>query len=101
MLGQSVDVISLCSAAGEVSPLRLRVQTEEQGVFRMDIDRVVSRIPIETVGAEGMRYLCRATAGERQCLIELCYSLRTHTWHLLRCQDSFTTKTSSNTAMHP
>lgn len=101
MLGQPVDVISLCSASGEVSPLRLRLQSEEQGAFRMDIDRVVSRTPIETVGAEGLLYLCRARLGERPYLIELCYSIRTHTWQLLRRQDSFTTKTSPNAAMHP
>ena len=101
MVGQPVDVIALCSADGEVSPLRLRLESEENGALRMNIDRVVSRRPIETVGAEGFLFLCRATAEERPCIVELCYSTRAHTWRLLRRQDSFITKTSSNIFIQP
>ena len=76
MAEQAVDVISLCSADGSLSPLRLRMEDIDRGAMRMDIDRV---------GAEGVLYLCRATAGGRQWMVELRYAIRTHTWYMTRC----------------
>ena len=32
-----VDVISVCSASGEIRPLRLRVEDEEQGLIRVAV----------------------------------------------------------------
>ena len=37
-----VDVISVCSASGDIRPLRLRVEDEEQGLIRVNIDEVIS-----------------------------------------------------------
>lgn len=86
MAEQAVDVISLCSASGELSPLRLRMEDAERGAMRMDIDRVLRMSHMDNVGAEGVLYLCRATACGRQWTIELRYAIRTHTWYLIHCQ---------------
>lgn len=85
MAEQAVDVISLCSADGSLSPLRLRMEDIDRGAMRMDIDRVMRMTHIDTVGAEGVLYLCRATAGGRQWVVELRYAIRTHTWYMTRC----------------
>ena len=37
-----VDVISVCSASGEIRPLRLRLEDEAHQLLRIDIDEVVS-----------------------------------------------------------
>lgn len=79
-----VDVIALCSASGELRPLRLQGEDQEQGVFRMDIDRVLRVTEISHVGVESKIFLCRASAGERSWMIELKYLLRSQTWRLLR-----------------
>jgi len=36
------------------------------------------------VGIEAFIFLCRATVGEKRWLFELRYTVRTHTWCLLR-----------------
>ena len=45
-----VDVISVCSASGDIRPLRLRVEDEEQGLIRVNIDEVISVKEVPYVG---------------------------------------------------
>ncbi len=79
-----VDVISVCSASGELRPLRLRVADEDRELLRIDIDRIVSTREIPYVGAEATIFLCSATVWDRKWLFELKYLIRSHTWYLLR-----------------
>lgn len=77
-----VDVISLISKTGEIKPLRLRV-TENEENFRIDIRQVVSVKEIPYVGVEAKIFLCKAVLHGRECMIELKYSIRSHSWTLL------------------
>ena len=79
-----VDVISVCSAAGEIRPLRLRMEDEHHQLLRIDIDEVISVKKIQYVGIEAHVFLCRATVGQREWVFELRYTIRTHSWCLLR-----------------
>lgn len=79
-----VDVISVCSANGDIRPLRFRMEDEEHRLLRIDIDEVISSRRIQYVGIEAHIFLCRATVGERRWLFELKYTIRSHCWCLLR-----------------
>ena len=79
-----VDVISMCSAGGDIRPLRLRLEDEGHQLLRIDIDEVVSVRYIQYVGIEAQVFLCRATVREKRLLFELKYTIRTHSWCLLR-----------------
>lgn len=79
-----VDVISVCSAAGDIRPLRLRMEDEQRQLLRVDIDEVISSKEIQYVGIEATVFLCRATVRGKQWLFELKYTIRTHTWCLTR-----------------
>lgn len=79
-----VDVISVCNADGEMRPLRLRVEKEEQEFVRIDIAEVLKVTEIHHVGAEANVFLCRARLYGREMLFELKYSFRSHSWCLLR-----------------
>lgn len=81
---QPIDVISMCSASGDIRPLRLRVEDEEHQLMRIDIDEIVSMKPIQYVGIEAQIFLCRATVRGTQWLFELKYTIRTHTWSFFR-----------------
>lgn len=74
-----VDVISMCSAGGDIRPLRLRMENDAHELFRVDIDEVISVKHIQYVGIEAQVFLCRATVGDRRWLFELRYTIRTHT----------------------
>lgn len=78
-----VDVISVCSADGEIRPLRLRLE-EEKDPVRIDIEEVVKVTEIPHVGVEAHVFLCRARPYGKEMLFELKYTFRTHNWCLLR-----------------
>lgn len=79
-----VDVISMCSAAGELRPLRLQLRDEEQQLLRVNIDEILGVREISYTGVEGQVFLCRATVWEREWVFELKYTIRSHSWCLLR-----------------
>lgn len=76
----AVDVISVCSATGELRPLRLRMEDENHQLLRINIDEVLDVQDIQHVGAEAHIYLCRSTIWGRTWTFELKYAIRTHTW---------------------
>lgn len=84
MRGKPVDVISVCSADGELTPLRLRMEDEAHGLMRVDITEVVSRKPVQFVGIEAQIFLCKACVRGKEWMFELKYTIRTHTWCLQR-----------------
>ena len=75
-----VDVIAMCSAAGDIRPLRLRMEDEHHQLLRIDIDEVISVKEIQYVGIEAHVFLCRATVGQKEWVFELRYTIRTHSW---------------------
>lgn len=79
-----VDVISICSASGDIRPLRLRMEDEAHQLLRVDIDEVISVKEVQYVGIEAQIFLCRATVRDKKWLFELKYTIRTHTWCLHR-----------------
>lgn len=79
-----VDVISVCSAGGEIRPLRMRLEDDEHQLMRIDIDEIVSVKHIQFVGIEAQIFLCRATVRDKKLLFELKYTIRTHSWCLMR-----------------
>lgn len=83
MKSKPVDVIAMCAAGGEIRPLRLRLEDEQQQMLRIDIEEVVDTRQITYVGVEAQIFLCRATVWGREWLFELKYSIRSHCWRML------------------
>ena len=79
-----VDVISMCSAGGEIRPLRFRMEDEDHQLLRIDIEEVISSKEIQYVGIEAQIFLCRANVMGKSTLFELRYTIRSHRWCLLR-----------------
>lgn len=79
-----VDVISMCSASGDIRPLRLRMEDEAHQLLRIDIEEIISIRQVQYVGIEATIFLCRATVREKKWLFELKYTIRTHSWCLMR-----------------
>ena len=79
-----VDVISMCSADGNIRPLRLRMERDDHQLIRVDIEEVISVKQVQYVGIEAYVFLCRATIDQKRWLFELKYTIRTHVWCLHR-----------------
>ena len=89
MDGRPVDVISVCSANGEILPLRLRMEDEQRQILRINVETVVDKKEIPYVGAEATVYLCRATLCGRPWLFELQYDIRSHSWSICGTDGNF------------
>ena len=79
-----VDVISMCSADGQIRPLRFRMEDESHQLIRVDIDEIISCRPIQYVGIEAQVFLCSAKVDGKRWLFELKYTIRSHCWCLMR-----------------
>lgn len=79
-----VDVIAMCSANGDIQPLRLRMEDEDHQLLRIDIEEILSSKEIQYVGIEAHVFLCRAKVRGKQWLFELKYTIRSHNWSLRR-----------------
>lgn len=79
-----VDVIAMCCAGGEIRPLRFRMEDEDHQLLRIDIEEIISMKPVQYVGIEAQIFLCRATVRGKSTLFELRYTIRSHSWCLMR-----------------
>ena len=79
-----VDVISVCSADGEIRPLRLRMEDDRHQLLRIDITEIVSMRAVQYVGIEAQIFLCKAVVDGKGWLFELKYTIRTHSWCFYR-----------------
>ncbi|MBR5126341.1 MAG: hypothetical protein IKU68_06370 [Oscillospiraceae bacterium] len=79
-----VDVLSVCSADGQIRPLRLRLEGDSLEPVRIDIEDVLKITEIPHVGVEARIFLCRARPYGREMLFELKYTFRSHCWCLIR-----------------
>ena len=75
-----VDVIAICSASGEIRPLRVQIEDESRQLVRVNIEQIVKVTQIEHVGAEATVFLCCATVWNKRWMFELKYSIRSHIW---------------------
>ena len=79
-----VDVIAMCSANGDIRPLRFRMEDREHRLLRINIYEVISEKKVQYVGIEAKIFLCRATVQGKKRLFELKYTIRSHSWCLHR-----------------
>ena len=79
-----VDVIAMCSAAGDIRPIRFRMEDDAHQLLRVDIDEVISVKEIQFVGIDAHVFLCRAMVRGVESVFELKYTIRSHSWCLLR-----------------
>lgn len=81
---RAVDVIAVCAATGDIRPLRLRLEDESRQMLKINVEEVLSVQSIEHVGAEARIFRCRATVWDRKWVFDLKYSIREHTWWMLK-----------------
>lgn len=79
-----IDVISVCSANGDIRPLRFQMEDEKHQLLRIDVEEIINCRKIQPVGIEAYVFLCRATVRGKQWLFELKYTIRSHCWCLYR-----------------
>lgn len=81
---KAVDVIGVFQADGNIRPLRIQFLDDSRQMIRVNIASVTKCEKVSVVGAEAMVFTCKANLWGQQCAFELKYSIRSHSWSLLR-----------------
>lgn len=79
-----IEVISVFSADGAVTPLRFRLEDEAHCLQTVAITHILCVKPIQYAGVDAIQYLCKSKVEGREKLYELRYMVRTHRWCLFR-----------------
>ena len=74
----NVEMISVCGADGRNTPIRFRMEGEDQEL------QVMYCNPIQYAGIDALQYLCKGKVREQEKLFELRYTLKTHCWSIFR-----------------
>ncbi len=83
-VNQQIEMISVCATDGTLTPLRFRLEDEAHCLQTVPILRTESVKPIQYAGVDAIQYLCKVMMEERERLLELRYTVRTHRWSLFR-----------------
>lgn len=81
---QNVAVIAAYDPCGQLRPLRFRFEGADRGLHRVDVEQVVQVREVSYVGIEALIFLCRARVEEWERMLELKYTICSHSWELLR-----------------
>ncbi len=77
-----IEVISKCNIAGEIEPLKLRVETGEHTLLTSSITKVLYRNENNYAGITTFDFGCNATVEGTERLLELRYFVASHKWTL-------------------
>ncbi|MBR6826021.1 MAG: hypothetical protein IKM59_05685 [Oscillospiraceae bacterium] len=80
----NVEMISVCGADGKLTPIRFRMEGEDQELQVVPILQVMYCNPIQHAGIDALQYLCKGKLHEQIRLFELRYTLKTHCWSIYR-----------------
>ena len=64
----NVEMISVCSADGRLTPIRFRMEGEDQEMQVVPILQVMYCNPIQQAGIDALQYLCKAKVREQEKL---------------------------------
>ena len=79
-----IEMLSVCSTDGRLTPLRFRLEEAGRTVETVRISEIISAKEISSIGIEAILYVCKVRMGDRERLLELKYTVRSHRWTLFR-----------------
>lgn len=79
-----IEMISVCGTDGKLTPLRFRMEDEDQCLQTVAISQVISARSIRYAGVDAIQFLCKARLAGKERLFELRYTVGTHCWTLFR-----------------
>lgn len=77
---QPIAVLAYTSAAGEITPMRFKMQLPDESIETVNIDGIKSHKDIPG----GINYCCLVTTYGHQKQVTLRYFIREHLWVLLK-----------------
>lgn len=79
-----VQMISVCSTVGDITPMRFRFESEDHSIETVSIDSVLARKNTGYNGIVEIQFTCRASISGIFRYFILIYNITSHKWRLFR-----------------
>ena len=79
-----IEVISYTDIKGEVRPLRLRLQINDEPLKVIKIDKVISKESEKFAGNPMIKFTCMCSEGDMERIFEIKYERNTCKWILYK-----------------
>lgn len=84
LINLPVQMFSVCSTIGELTPVRFRFENEQHGIETVPISRVLTHKDTMFNGIPEIIYTCEANISGNKRIFTLVYSIRSHKWRLMQ-----------------
>lgn len=75
-----VQLVSVFSTLGDITPRWFRYEEEDLGIVRVDIGEIIAVKEINFVGIKMLQYICKARINQQDRMFELRYEINSHRW---------------------
>lgn len=79
-----IQMISVCSTVGDLTPLRFRFENNEHSVETIDVNSVHSYQDTKFNGIKEIQYVCSAFINDTEKLFILKYNVNSHKWIMFK-----------------
>lgn len=84
VLNIPIQMISCCSTAGNITPMRFRFENPDHTMETVNVDSVLAHKDVSYNGINEMVFTCQATINGIARLFTLKYNIRSHKWIMFR-----------------
>jgi len=84
VVSKPIEVISMTDIKGNITPLRLRIEQEDESIQVIKIDRIIDRATEKLAGNNKLVFTCRSLINDTEKLFEIKYEITTCKWVLFK-----------------
>jgi len=84
VVAKPIEVISVMDTKGNITPLRLRIQRDDESLQVIKVDKVITRANEKFAGNRMIVFTCQSLVGDIEKKYELKYELETCKWILFK-----------------
>ncbi len=84
VVAKQIEVISMTGIKGNIIPLRLRIEQDDESIQVIKIDRIIDRATEKLAGNNKLVFTCRSLINDTERLFEIKYEIATCKWVLFK-----------------
>jgi len=84
VVAKPIEVISMTDIKGNITPLRLRIENEDESVQVIKIDKIIDRVHEKLAGNTKLVFTCQSLIGNIEKRYEIKYEIETCKWVLFK-----------------
>ena len=84
VVAKPIEVISVMDTKGNITPLRLRIQRDDESLQVIKVDKVITRSKEKLAGKLMIVFTCQSLVADIEKRYELKYELETCLWILFK-----------------